>query len=210
MRWTTILLPTFLVLATLSLACRATTSLVPQRADSPGYESGHTLQQRASQLVATPVSIPTARGRSPSPAASPQASATAILTPAITPVPTVTPTPTPRPSPSPTATPVPGRQRALVTRIIDGDTIEVEREEPGAGRGEGGLPGEGRLRDRPLRPPSALRVPGRRHLRQRRAGAPGLCPGCHLPARRQTRRPVPSAPAGGPRSSAGPLGELLL
>ena len=116
MRRMIILLPTFLVLAALSLACRATTTLVP-----------------------TPVTIPTPFApfrASPPWGSMPSPPATAVPSPAIAPVPTVTPTPrraqdtapTPRlgPSPSPTAIPVPGRQTALVTRIIDGDTIEVE------------------------------------------------------------------------------------
>jgi len=46
-------------------------------------------------------------------------------------------------------------------------------------------PGEGRLRDGPLQPPLAVRTPGRGHLRQRRAGVPGLRPGGHRPTRRQ-------------------------
>lgn len=93
-------------------------------------------------LVPTSVTIPTpwdgtlqaveedARGgrRAPSPATSPQRSATA--TPTIVFALTVTPTaiPTFKPSLSPTATANPSGQAALVNRVINGDTIEVEIE----------------------------------------------------------------------------------
>ena len=72
------------------------------------------------------------------PAATPQATPlpTVPPTPAPAPVPTPTPTPVPTPTPTPAATPTPpphggaptgATEAALVLRVVDGDTIEVDR-----------------------------------------------------------------------------------
>ncbi|MGJ9406326.1 thermonuclease family protein [Nesterenkonia aurantiaca] len=68
----------------------------------------------------------------PTESETPSASPTPTPTPSPTPTPTPSPTPTPTPSPSPTPTPTPtptvdpNEHSAVVVRIIDGDTVELD------------------------------------------------------------------------------------
>jgi len=125
------------------------------------FQATATLRQsRDATLTSTPMTISATWGTLPSP------SPTAIPTPTITPVPTATPTP--RPIPSPMVAPVSSRQAALVTRVIDGDTIEVEPVLSHAlsrspERSEGAIEGEAEETILPEPPRGVEGVEGQRH-----------------------------------------------
>ena len=120
---------------------QASSTAMETRTTTPAQSTTRT---QTETTIATATATPTATS---TPTATPTATSTATSTPTPTPTPTptdtptptATATPTPTPTPTPTATPTPepeasvpsgisgGEARqATVTRVIDGDTVEIE------------------------------------------------------------------------------------